>query len=930
MFRAAIGIVAFACATSSQFALADEDNGSSRRIEEVVVTAEKVESTVSDTSISITAIGEEMLEDLGIQNANEFVNYIPATTRDAYDIRIRGVGRNFRSLGGDPGIATYYNGIYSEDALIALTENGLFDVERIEVLRGPQGTLYGRNSIGGAINYITKGPTDTFTGMFRGQLGSRYNQEGYMVLSGPISDTVGYRLTMSDRDREGVQRGQYGTPDANGTNDTNTSLAIRWNPNDRSEMNLRINKRNSSRDIGAGTILSEGWGDFRGTRRTDVFAFGIRPVTATTAGAYGFTDPDTGVVAYGAPVRPGVDIAPQSPNPGFAGRGYLNGNGDSDFDDVTEEALTNGYNDEGFDQMGAQMTFSYDLGEDLTVKYLLGYGDFQYTYHYDYDQTDAPISDLGVSVLEDVWNVSHEVQFLWNPSPDFSLTSGLYYFQSDRLQDYRLRNATAQGRYTNAADYALWDAPNPYLGGITAMSTLYASIPWLAGPHCEIDTAPVGGACAGRWGGDPEGATYKHNNTNDTTQTAAFAQGTYNFNDQWALTLGVRWAEDRKSVLENRFYYFEFNLVPYIRGTVLDPLAATYGILTDPSTLTDLAFANVMMGAATATGDAESPITPTCALTAVECANPLRLNGGMPFSGGTKAVDEKTWSAVTGRINLDWTPNDDTLVYLSTTTGYRAGGYGLGILEARVETPQGTKPVSYDEEEVLHIELGYKATLLDGQLQLNSAVYTYQYDGYQDSVDIYDPSQDAFREIPTNTGSAVNSGFELEGTWLATDNLTLNANYSYTQTEYQDDVYLLEDDNPERPIQLFGEKRFNLKGGALKGIPTNKFTAWGNYVWDFETTRLTLLAAYSYTGEYNGSALERDFDKIPERTRTDLSLIWETQDRRRRARFFVDNVFDEVNFRGIGSGSHLTNYKLTGTLLDMRRFGVDVTVNFGG
>ena len=152
MFRLSIGLIAV-CAFATSAVADDED--SKRRIEEVVVTAEKVESTVSDTSISITAIGADMIEDLGIQSADEFVNFIPATTRDSYDIRIRGVGRNFRSLGGDPGVATYYNGVYSEDALIALTENALFDVERIEVLRGPQGTLYGRNSVGGAINYIT-------------------------------------------------------------------------------------------------------------------------------------------------------------------------------------------------------------------------------------------------------------------------------------------------------------------------------------------------------------------------------------------------------------------------------------------------------------------------------------------------------------------------------------------------------------------------------------------------------------------------------------------------------------------------------------------------------------------------------------------------------------------------------------------------------
>ncbi|MGE0621323.1 MAG: TonB-dependent receptor plug domain-containing protein [Pseudomonadales bacterium] len=151
---------------------AAEESAASRRIEEVIVTAEKRESTVSDTSISITAFGESMIEDFGIQGADEMVNFIPATTRDAYDIRIRGVGRNFRALGGDPGVATYYNGVYSEDFGIASSESALYDIGRIEVLRGPQGTLYGRNSIGGALNYITNRPTYEFEGELRATIGN--------------------------------------------------------------------------------------------------------------------------------------------------------------------------------------------------------------------------------------------------------------------------------------------------------------------------------------------------------------------------------------------------------------------------------------------------------------------------------------------------------------------------------------------------------------------------------------------------------------------------------------------------------------------------------------------------------------------------------------------------------------------------------------
>ncbi len=132
---------------------------SGREIEEVIVTAERQEASVQDTSISITAFTSEMIDDFGIRNQSDLQNMIPATTIQPYDAAIRGVGRNFRNLGGDPGIATYMNGVYSED-LYTATIGSFWDIDRIEVLRGPQGTLYGRNAIGGAMNFLYKKPSD--------------------------------------------------------------------------------------------------------------------------------------------------------------------------------------------------------------------------------------------------------------------------------------------------------------------------------------------------------------------------------------------------------------------------------------------------------------------------------------------------------------------------------------------------------------------------------------------------------------------------------------------------------------------------------------------------------------------------------------------------------------------------------------------------
>ena len=282
----------------------DDDEG--RRLEQIIVTAEKREATVSDTSLSITAIGEDMVEALGIQSPDELVNYIPATTRDPYDIRIRGVGRNFRALGGDPGVATYYNGIYSEDFGIAATENALYDVERVEVLRGPQGTLYGRNSIGGALNYITRDPTFDWSGQLRGHFGTLGSQEYYGIWSGPIvADVLAFRVNASKRRRDGSKEGLFGSEDVNSINDQNAALTLLLKPSETFSIKTRFNDRRSLRQIDRPVALNEGFGSFRGTRRTDLFAYGIVAVEANAPGAERFVHPRTGGGGLGAPAAAG-------------------------------------------------------------------------------------------------------------------------------------------------------------------------------------------------------------------------------------------------------------------------------------------------------------------------------------------------------------------------------------------------------------------------------------------------------------------------------------------------------------------------------------------------------------------------------------------------------------------------------------------------
>ena len=237
--------------TSSVFA------AEGRQIEEVVVTAERRESSVQDTAISITAFTGEFIEDFGLRNQEDLQNYIPATTIQPYDLSVRGIGRLYRALGGDPGVATYFDGAYSEDFGIASTEGGLFDLERIEVLRGPQGTLYGRNGIGGAVNFISKKPTDEFQGEIKTIWGSYETKEVYAVLSGPIIDgLLNGRVTGVKRSRDGFIKelgdgtDTAGNPVSTGRNrdlnnygDENYALALEFTPTENLSILVRGNER---------------------------------------------------------------------------------------------------------------------------------------------------------------------------------------------------------------------------------------------------------------------------------------------------------------------------------------------------------------------------------------------------------------------------------------------------------------------------------------------------------------------------------------------------------------------------------------------------------------------------------------------------------------------------------------------------------------
>ncbi|WP_439470098.1 TonB-dependent receptor [Blastomonas fulva] len=171
----------------------------------IVVTAERRESTVQKTPIAVTAVGGEALQKSGVFNIEGLNDRIPNLSfqRNAGDARIfiRGIGYNSISPGGETRVALYSDGIYQSRTQAGLL--GFYDVDRVEVLRGPQGTLYGRNAIAGTINILSRDPGESLNGYITGTAGTYRLLAAEGALGGPLSDTVGARLAFRIVDRNG-------------------------------------------------------------------------------------------------------------------------------------------------------------------------------------------------------------------------------------------------------------------------------------------------------------------------------------------------------------------------------------------------------------------------------------------------------------------------------------------------------------------------------------------------------------------------------------------------------------------------------------------------------------------------------------------------------------------------------------------------------
>jgi iron complex outermembrane receptor protein len=377
---------AFSCHALSAVAAAEV-------LEEVVVTAQKRVERLQDVPISVTAISGAQLENRGIQGATNLNAMAPNVTVKAAQpgssltaaVTIRGVGGGQPGIWSDNSIGLYLDGVYIGKTQGALLD--MLDLQRVEVLRGPQGTLFGKNTEGGAINFITRKPSGEFGGNVGIELGNHGHQVARASLDLPQMGIMRLGIALRDERRDGTVENPNGRS---------------WNDRDR-----------EAQRIAASFDISR---DFKIDYAYDHSRINETPTAITLLDPRGYAQlyPGTYVGtldgAFGSRLRPAM--AP------YASTGYPS----SSTADAGGDYYTR------LDVNGHALTASYALNSANTLKYIAAQRKMHYVENLDLDGTPVDVFNAGKNTYYDT--TSHELQWIGN-TERMNYVAGLYWFKDD-------------------------------------------------------------------------------------------------------------------------------------------------------------------------------------------------------------------------------------------------------------------------------------------------------------------------------------------------------------------------------------------------------------------------------------------------------------------------------------------------------------------
>jgi iron complex outermembrane receptor protein len=800
-----LGFLSFlACGASAQ----DTSDLGSRgaTIETITVTATRRETDIMVTPIAISAMEQEQLQSLGIDNVKDLSYALPSlsvqnTDTSAPIITLRGVRSTNVTELGDPAVGIHVDGIYIPRPQGA---NALmFDLERAELARGPQGTLFGRNSIVGTLNIVTAKPNTEIQGGSIVLGAGRFNEEsirGHYNL--PITDKFALRFAFMTEEKDSYLNGYY----------------------DGSQPDWRF--------------------------LPDEITNQFQPITdqsqKTTATDYSWY---LGCQSWqeGCWADPGWQIGvPQTKVEADPSTFYNNVNNHAyrlsamyEFDDTSDLNLQyEVFQDDG---AGWQNVYSCEQMELRQNKLLGDPAVYPGNTCNDIQQTnDRYTSNVNVPGIVDM---------------EIRSARAIY---SKQFGNYEL---TAKYGNQKLTQYSQWDTDG---GANAAYDMAFVINDYVAKSNVvDIEFKNITGDLAWVVGGfymkeDNDMEAYFHATLNGDNifvqpnrtlvSKAVFGQATYPLRDDLFLTLGARYTKDKKSDVGGRVY--------------------------DCSVWNSCYTSTEIWGQRFAFTENLNALAPDFHLAGgqyagVNCEAAGGPYGGGPYFGGTGCIVEVAqndtsaeFSNTDWRIGLDWDMNDTSFLYGYLASGFKSGSiadqYVRGSNTTHPEGPGSVVDTSYDTEDAVTAEIGYKTRLLDGRLNLSANYYYTRYDGKQFTGNI--PVDTVFgtefnretqqveqvQQVVTiwgtqNFGEQVMQGLELEFDYIPYQNGRLSGWATFMDTEIVDDYvtqwyYGMDAQfgraGYDQSIANVPENGVNLKGNEAPFAPDVAFTLRYEHTFD--------------------------------------------------------------------------------------------------
>ncbi|MFN7127696.1 MAG: TonB-dependent receptor [Brevundimonas sp.] len=703
-------------------------------LDEIIVTAQLREQKTIEVPFALTAYSGQFLEDLGIQEFEQLSAFVPGflvqnQSPNNPGFVMRGITSDSGAATAEARVSVFQDGVSISKSRGSYVE--LFDLERVEIAKGPQSTLYGRGALIGAVNLVQNraqpGATEAYANIEAGN-------EDYRMVEGalnlPVGETAGLRVATRLKTRGGSVENLLGGEDYNAIETKAVRLSGAWEPSDAMRFDVIGNYQN---DNASGTSFK---------------SMAYEPANPTTGAVLGGTEP-----WEGAALTPGAD-----------------------FDGGKTLGLTR-------EVWGVTGLARIDLNSAWSLNSTTAYREFDNYETFDADGVSLPILTAAEETHGEQW--SQDLRLGFDNGGPLSGFVGAGWFHEEGYQ----RTPTQWNESMALAQLSgLLDGSATAVGDNTLPASVYPTV--ATGILASLLTPLGAGALAA-----PIAANLDSNhietpiNSSELTSYDVFADATYAFTDRFEMSAGVRYTRDDKttgyaSSVESRSALGA--LLAIQAGAI--PAAQLPAFL---SAMASPAFASLPASA-----------FPLFGLTSQPTAN----NGD--FSYYDSEDDGVTWR-VTARYEL----TDDTNVYANYARGRRPE-----VISASGPSAPGGAPrfSPVDAETVDSYEIGAKSALLDGRLRVDGAVFMYNYENFQTTI------QEGTQTITTNAGEAKSYGFEGQANFAVASMLDLFATYAYNHSRFENGIY---EGNqfrlsPDNAASIGATWRLPVAGGEIEVQPT--------------------------------------------------------------------------------------------------------------